>query len=214
MSTDSRFTVPLYTLPLAAAHLDIPVRTLTNWTKKSDLLTVLPGHGREPRLPFIALVEAQFYRQLRSQGLSMQAITSGMSAVRAKYGDRMLEKDVLAHDGKDILVNHADEGEPEWARARDQQGGLPKLIEIGLQPITYTNDNLPGRVRLTAYGDVDVIADPRYSFGQPVIDGTGVRVEDVLSLFRAGENLATITEEMGIGIDAAEAVVRRHLLAA
>ncbi|MDR0593353.1 MAG: hypothetical protein LBG60_08915 [Bifidobacteriaceae bacterium] len=186
MTSDSRFTVPLYSVALAAFHLAMPSSTLNGWAGKAGLLTSLPGSGREPRLPFIGLVEAQFYRELRKAGLSMQAITAGMREVRAELGDRMLEKGVLAHDGLDILMNLATRGNPDWERARDHQGGLPKIIEIGLKPVVYVDDDLPGRIHLTAYGGALVVADPRYSFGQPIVESSGARVEDILGMFKGG----------------------------
>jgi uncharacterized protein (DUF433 family) len=211
MTTDTRFTVPLYSVSLAAFHLAMPSRTLNNWAGKGDLLTLLPGAVRDPRLPFIGLVEAQFYRELRKAGLSMQAITSGMRAVRQELGDRMLKQDVLAHDGRDILMNLAKGGNPEWERARDHQGGLPKIIEIGLRPIVYMDDNLPRRVHLTAYGETAVIADPLYSFGQPIVESSGARVEDILSMFKAGERLSTVAKEMGVRTADVESIVRTHV---
>jgi len=208
---DSRFTLPLYTISLAASHLAMPVSTLRAWGSQADLLTVLPGQGHDPRLPFIGLVEAQLYHELRKSGLSMQAIRTGMSAVRRELGDRMLERGVLAHDGRDILMDVAHSGDHQWERARDQQGGLPKVIEIGLQPIIYTDDHLPGRVRLTAYGTTSVVADPRFAFGQPIMESSGVRVEDILGMFKAGEKVSTVAEEMGVNHDDVECIVRTHL---
>ncbi|MCL2472027.1 MAG: DUF433 domain-containing protein [Propionibacteriaceae bacterium] len=209
--SDTRFTLPLYTVALAAFHLAMPPSTLKAWSDKSDLLTMVPGQGREPRLPFMGLVEAQFYRELRKAGLSMQAVTTGMSAVRKQLGDRMLEQGILAHDGRDILMNLATRGDPHWERARDQQGGLPQIIDIGLKPIIYTHDHLPGRIRLTAYGETSVVADPRFAFGQPIVESSGVRVEDILSMFKAGEKVATVAEEMGVSHDDVESIVRTHL---
>jgi uncharacterized protein (DUF433 family) len=211
MIDDTRFTMPLYTVPLAAFHLAMPSNTLSSWAKRSRLLTMVPGEGREPRLPFIGLAEAQFYRELRKAGLSMQAINSGMTAVRNELGDRMLERGVLAHDGRDILMNLATGGDAQWERARDRQGGLPEIIEIGLRPIIYTSDDLPGRVRLTAYGSTSVVADPNYAFGQPIVEKSGVRVEDVLSLFKSGETLSVVANEMGVSTDDVESIVRTHL---
>jgi len=211
MTMDTRFTLPLYTVSLAAFHLAMPVSTLTAWSDKSELLTMVPGHGRSPRLPFIGLVEGQLYRELRKAGLSMQAITTGMSAVRRELGDRMLERGILAHDGRDILMNLATKGDPYWERARDQQGGLPKIIEMGLKPIIYTEDHLPGRVRLTAYGETSVVADPQFAFGQPIVESSGVRVEDILGMFKAGEKASTVAKEMGVSRDDVESIVRTHL---
>ncbi|MDR2114451.1 MAG: DUF433 domain-containing protein [Bifidobacteriaceae bacterium] len=212
MTNDTRFTLPLYTVPLAASFLGMHRTTLNSWVGKPHLLTVLPGQRLEPRIPFMGLVEAQFYGELRRAGLSMQAIASGMKAVRHDLGDRMLERGVLAHDGKDILMNLASAGDnPEWERARDRQGGLPEIIEIGLKPIIYVDDDLPGRVRLTAYGNTSVVADPRFAFGQPIVEASGSRVEDILSLFKAGEAVSTVAEEMGVSTDDVESIVRMHL---
>jgi len=189
----------------------MPPSTLQNWSVKSGLLTTVPGQGRQPRLPFIGLVEAQLYRELQMAGLSMQAITTGMSAVRNELGPRMLQRGVLAHDGREILMNLATSGDPHWERARDRQGGLPKIIDIGLQPIIYTDDDLPGRVRLTAYGQTRVVADPNFAFGQPFVESSRTRVEDILNMFKAGENVLTVAEEMGVSSEDVESIVRTHL---
>jgi uncharacterized protein (DUF433 family) len=211
MTVDARFTVPLYSAALAASHLDLSASTLNRWMGQDALLTVLPGSGRDPRLPFIGLVEAQFYRELRRAGLSLQAIRSGMKVVRQELGNRMLVRGIIAHDGRDILMNLAARGDTEWVRARDHQGGLPQIIDIGLKPISWGEDDLPARVRLTAYGDTPVIADPRYAFGQPIVESSGARVEDILALFKAGEALATVAAEMGVANEDVEAIVRTHL---
>jgi uncharacterized protein (DUF433 family) len=141
----------------------------------------------------------------------MQAITSGMTKVRSELGERMLQRGVLAHDGRDILINLATDANPEWERARDRQGGLPRIIEIGLKPIIYTDDDLPGRVRLTAYGDARVVADPRFAFGQPIMETSGSRVEDILSMFRAGDTASVVADEMGVSTNDVESIVRTHL---
>ena len=211
MTTDTRFSIPLYTVGLAAFHLSMAPGTLRQWISKADLLTTVPGRGREPRLPFMGLVEAQVYHELRKAGLSMQAITTGMLAVRRELGGRMLMRGVLAHDGRDILMNLATGGDPEWERARDKQGGLPKIIDLGLKPIIYIDDDLPGRVRLTAYGETFVVADPNFAFGQPIVESSRTRVEDILSMFKAGEKVTTVAEEMGVSRDDVESIVRTHL---
>ncbi|MDR3360438.1 MAG: hypothetical protein LBO20_07315 [Bifidobacteriaceae bacterium] len=211
MANDSRFTLPLDTVSLAASHLAMARATLNEWARKPDLLTILPGRSREPRLPFIGLVEAQFYHELRKAGLSMQAIASSVKAVRRDLGDRMLERGVLTHDGKDILMNLARGGDPDWERARDRQGGLPQIIEIGLKPVIYVDDELPGRARLTAYGGTPVVADPRFALGQPIVESSGSRGEDILSLFKAGETVSTVAEEMGVSPDDVESIVRTRL---
>jgi uncharacterized protein (DUF433 family) len=213
MMYDERFTIPLYTLSNAAYYLGMKSSTLNSWMKKDGLLTVLPAETpRGPRLPFIALVEAQLYCVFRKAGLSAQAITSGMSAVRKELGNDLLKKGYLAYDGRDILMNLAESSnEPEWTRARDMQIGIPKIIEKGLRLITWASDDYPQSIQLEAYGHAEVIADPRFAFGQPVIKGTRVRVEDILGMFKAGEGLSTISEEMVIAEPIIEALIRPHV---
>jgi uncharacterized protein (DUF433 family) len=212
MTSDPRFTVPLYTAAGAAAHLNIGDATLKRWANRDTLITCLPAAGsKAPRLPFIALVEAQFYRELRRAGLSMQAITTGMKSVRQVLGERMFTQGSIATDGTDILMNLADQGDPDWARARDRQPGLPGIINIGLRPITWDADGLPARLKLTAYHPAPVIADPAYAFGQPIIETSGARIEDILALFKAGEKLNTVAAEMRITPTDVEAIVRTQL---
>jgi uncharacterized protein (DUF433 family) len=213
METDDRYTIPLYTVALAAAHLGMKPGTLQRWVRKDGLITTVPPVGREPRLPFVALAEAQVYLEFRKAGLRLQAITEGMAKVREKLGARMLSHGVLAHDGREILMNWANGGNPEWTRARDLQGGLPEIIEIGLRPITWDDGGVPQTVRLTAYEGVSVVADPRYSFGQPIVDDVGVRVDDVLALFRAGECIVDVADEMALDPGMVESIVRTRVLA-
>jgi len=211
MLDDERFTVPLYTIGLAAAHLGMKANTLRNWVGKSGLVTSVPASGSQPRLPFIALAEGQVYCAFRHAGLSMQATTAGMTVVRKELGERMLQRGVLAHDGREILMNLSGESGADWERARDRQGGLPEVIEIGLRPISWDEYDLPETVHLTAYKDAHIIADPRFAFGQPILEGTTVRVEDVLGLFKAGEPIQVIAAEMDIPPTAVEAMVRTHV---
>ncbi|MCL1898340.1 MAG: DUF433 domain-containing protein [Micrococcales bacterium] len=209
--TDERYTVPLYTIGLAASHLGMKPATLGSWVNKKELLTSVPAKRPFPQLPFMGLVEAQVCFELRRAGLSMQAITGGMRQVRQRLGSRMLLEGVLAHDGKNILMNLAKSGDPEWTRAIDLQGGLPQVIEIGLRLVTWDSEGIPQTVRLSAYQDAVVTADPRYAFGQPVIQGTTVRVEDVLSLFKAGDPIETVCAEMDIPQAVVESIVRTHV---
>lgn len=213
---DPRFAVALYTVKEAAAHLRMPRTTLLSWVGKDSLIHSLPKeHSRAASLPFIAMAEAQFYLQLRREGLSMQAIATGMRAVREELGDQMLVRGRLAHDSRDILMNLGDRpGAEEWTRARDRQGGLKGVIDRGLTPITWADDNLPQRVRLTAYEGADVIIDPRFVFGQPMVKDSGVRVEDIVQLFLAGEPMQVVGDELGVPESVVESVVRVHVLSA
>jgi uncharacterized protein (DUF433 family) len=213
---DTRFTVPLYTISAAAYHLGIDASKLNRWIKKDGLLTVLaPETQHGARLPFVALVEAQLYCEFRRGGLSLQAIASGMRVVREKLGSDMFKEGVLAYDGLDILMNLAKTSDdPEWIRAKDLQSTIPKIVDEGLRLITWDEQKYPQAVKLTAYGDTDVVADYRYAFGQPIIGGTRTRVEDVIHLFKSGEALQSVSDELEVESSIVESIIRTHVASA
>jgi len=53
-----------------------------------------------------------------------------------------------------------------------------------------------------------VVADPARSFGAPILERGGARVDDVLQRFWAGESLDDLAEEFGAPVDQLEDVVR------
>lgn len=211
---DLRYDVPLYGIREAAHHLAMTPSTLQRWAKRDGLLTTLtPDSPRSARLPFVAMAEAQFYSLLRQSGLTLRAIEDGMAAVRRELGPKMLQRERIAHDGQDILINLG-KTEPEWERARDRQGGIQGVIERALVPITWGEDNLPEEVRLVAYGDTNVVINPHFSFGLPSLADSGVRVEDIAHLFNAGDSIATVAREFAVEPEQVESVIRRYAIAA
>lgn len=57
-----------------------------------------------------------------------------------------------------------------------------------------------------------VVTDPDRSFGQPILDRTGVRVSVVVGMFLAGESIAVVAEEFGLTVEEVE-VCLRYVLA-
>ena len=212
---DTRFTTPLYTISSAAFNLAMKADRLRYWCNKDGLLTTLvPETPHGLRLPFIALVEAQLYNEFLKGGLTLKAIREGMQAVRKELGADMMKKDKLAYDGKDILVNLSDNSSFEWIRARDDQKTIPEIVDIGLNLITWDDQDYPLSIKLTAYGDSNVVADYRYAFGKPIIAGTRVRAEDVTMMFKAGETLSKICSEFELDPQTVESIVRAHVATA
>ena len=212
---DSRRTIPLYTSGELARHLNRPVRTVRAWMADEFLLpTVARRSGNKgPNIAFFGLVQAQLVNELRRQGLSMQAIRAGLSNARDVLGDRLLEEGRLATDLREIIVNLGESERQEWFRARDWQGGIPGLIEHGLQVIEWSA-GYPQAVRLAAYQDVEVIADPRFAGGQAIDAATGTRMDELVNFFQAGDGVDDIAREFGVDRRVVEAAIRCHLPAA
>jgi uncharacterized protein (DUF433 family)/DNA-binding transcriptional MerR regulator len=205
---DPRFDVPLYTVSEAARHLDLAPSTLRYWIAQKGIVRSIAARVRgEATLPFVALAQIEFIRGLRREGLSLRAVNEGVTALAKELGREWLVRSRLAHDGADILVRLA-ESDNEWGRARDGQAGIPGVMELGMQTIAFDSAGMPERVTLTTYESADVIIDPRFAFGQPVIQGRGVRIEDIAQLFFAGEPISVVSEEFDISTETVEAVVR------
>jgi uncharacterized protein (DUF433 family) len=206
---DVRVDVPLYTLAEMARYLQMPRSTLRYWVHHKGIVRSLPHKRSEAYLPFMALAEAQFTQSMRRADLTLHAVEEAVVALREALGENWLSRDRLAHDGKDILFRLASE-DPEWTRARDRQAGIPGVIELALQMITFDADELPGRVKLDYVEGADVVIDPRFAFGQPMIESRGVRVEDIAQLFFAGEPMAVVSAEFGVDTETVEAVLRAY----
>jgi uncharacterized protein (DUF433 family) len=213
---DPRFDLPILTRAETATHLDLPSSTLGYWVKTRALRVVDRERPGDASITFASLVETHMLRQLRQSGLSLRAIRDAAIRLRTELGKEYpLAWRRIAHDGRDLLAEIAAEGEDSsWERVRDSQGGLPGVVELGLESIEWAPDDYAERLRLVAYRGADVIVDPRVSFGQPILAGAGVRVEDVVDLARAGEPYQVIADEFGIQTPEVEALVRPHIRAA
>lgn len=207
---DVRYDVPLYTLTDIGRFLDLAPSTLHYWVHEKGIVRHLPRTGRgEPYLPFAAVAEAQFTQSLRRAGLQLQAVVEGVTQLRKELGHNWLSAD-LSHDGVDVLRRYADAGHPTWARVRDGQGGISSVVEVGLQPIRFDPKGLPERVVLNQFTGASVIIDPRFSFGQPIVEDQGVRLEDIAGMFFAGESVEVVAEEYGVEPRVVEAVIRNY----
>jgi uncharacterized protein (DUF433 family) len=213
---DRRFSVPLFTIEEAAHHLGLPRSTLRDWTRRQAGPAPLvhriidPDAPRAASLPFIAVVEAHMLRGFRDLGLSAQGLRDSVATLRKNLKDEYaLATQKVATDGLDLLVDMSQHGQPaEWTRAIDSQMALREIIETYLKFVTWGTDRYAKRLRLKRYQGADVIIDPRFAFGQPVLERQKVRVEDILDAFWAGEGYQTIANEFGVKAGEVEAVIR------
>ncbi|HZN16812.1 MAG TPA: DUF433 domain-containing protein [Micromonosporaceae bacterium] len=212
---DARFIEPILTAQATGVHLGVPPTTIKEWLKKHGrarpvMHSVPPPMPHGPRVPFIALAEAQILRELRRSGLSMQNIREGVAELRRRTGEEyVLATNTIASDGGELLYNAATKVAPEWVRARDGQGTLRQVIETVIKYVHYGPDGFADRLVLRPYGAAQVIIDPRFAFGQPVLGRSKVRVETIADLFYGGgESVEDIADEYGITTEEVETVLR------
>ena len=63
-------------------------------------------------------------------------------------------------------------------------------------------------IKLPAYRQASVLADPTRSFGQPIFERGGVRVSDVLDRFLSGDDIHALSLEFGVPEPEIEDVLR------
>lgn len=226
-----RFHDPLYTVTEAARYLDVPESTLATWTHGyrrrprgrrevagPPVLTALTKIGRwGPVIPFIGLAEGLVLAAMRRSGVPLQRIRPALVRLEEQFGvSHALASKRLYIDGAEVLFDYAETGDdPGAARAardlvvvRNGQRVFNEVIVAHLSRLTFGGDGYVQVIQLPAYEVAEVLVDPSRGFGQPIFARGGVRLEDALGMFRAGEPLEGVAEEYGVPLEHLEDAVR------
>ena len=229
--TDARFTVPLYSVSEAAHHLGVPVQTFSRWargytaprpsgrpTVSPPIVTAVADARRGAVVPFVGLAEGLVLAAFREARVPMQRIRPALAAVERELGlAHALASKRLYTDGAEVLFDYADrEGDDDVMHlvvVRSGQRLFNEVVAGYLRRIDYDDDGWAGRITLPVYSAATVLADPRVNFGQPYFAHGGVRVEDVLDRWFAGESIEDLAADYGVPVreieDAARVAGRR-----
>jgi uncharacterized protein (DUF433 family) len=224
--SDARFTVPLYTLAEAARTLDVPTTTFQTWARgyvrrpvgKSvvtgePIVTSLAAAPGWPTVPFIGLAEGFILAAIRELGVPLQRIRPALRVLQRELGvEHALASQKLYTDGAEVLFDYAEDTGDESAQqlvvVRHGQRVFTEVVASYLKRITFAPDGWAERIRLPQYHMAEVIADPRFGFGQPTFVHGRARVSDALERFWSGDDLETVSEEFGVPRSELEDVVR------
>jgi uncharacterized protein (DUF433 family) len=217
-STD-RFETPLYSVSEAARYVGVPATTFTTWLK---------GYARQPSgrspvvgapivsavrterglaVPFIGLAEGLVLAAFRRAGVPLQRIRPALDRLQDQLGiEHALAAKATYTDGAEILYDFAEQqGDTVEARSarelvvvRNDQRVFADVVDAYLHRVEFAADGYARLIRLPGYRWSSVVADPSRSFGQPVFEHGGARVEDVLARFQAGEPLDVVSAEFGV----------------
>jgi uncharacterized protein (DUF433 family) len=187
----------LYTVAEAALYAKIPVNTLCYWLYGDRSHAALRGslipktEGRF--LTFLEFVEALAVRTLRNTyGLSLQKIRGALELAKQEYhvdypfANREHKTFLI---GSDLHIIVGDNLNPVQITGKNKrQQSMRQCIEQFMRDLQF--DDKRTAVSYIAYRypvpneqrTINVTMNPRYCFGDPVVEGTGHRAE---TLWRA-----------------------------
>ena len=230
--TNGRFDIPLYTVAEAARFLGVPTSTFATWAKGyvrrpprrppvigAPIVASSVAERGYPSIPFVGLAEAMVLAAFRRSGVSLQHIRRAVPVIEQEIGvEHALASKRLYTDGAVILYDYAEaERDEEFGGLTEvvsHQRVFARVIREYLKRIEYGNDGWAARLVSPATAQPLVLADPERSFGQPIFIHGGVRVEDVLDRWRAGESLVEVAEDFGVPPEDVEDILRVTLPAA
>jgi uncharacterized protein (DUF433 family) len=230
IKANGRFDTPLYTVAEAARFLGVPSATLGNWARGYQvtfrsrkpvvgrpIVTSLSADRNFPSIPFIGLAEGFVVLAFRRAGVSLQHIRKAVTALEKGVGlQHALASKRLFTDGASVLYDYAESENDEelLTHVVTQQRVLAEIVRDYLKLVTYGTDGWPQELISPATPQPVVVIDPERGFGQPIFIRGGVRVEDVLDRWRAGEPLAEVAHDFGVPPQDVEAALRGALPAA
>lgn len=206
------YSTPILTARETARYLKMPESTLDVWlaaTREQPLVhAVTPEKRGWPRVPFIGVIEAHVLRALRDLGMPMSDIRKAAELVRREFDDPYaLARKRMATDGVALFVKMADDS---LIHARDHQVAIADVLTDYLTYVDWDNAGNPQRLRLRDFPKgADVIIDPRFGWGSPVLAESKIRVEDLVALWRTGEPIRAVADEYGLSVDVVEDVLRQ-----
>lgn len=205
------YSTPLLTARDAAAHLQMPESTLDVWlaNKRGDeplVHSVAPERRGWPRVTFAGLIEAHVLRALRELEFKMDEIRSIAAIVREEFDDPFaLATQRIASDGASLFAELAD----KTLVNQHRQTPIREVIDQHLKFITWDEVGKPSQLRLGQYPDrAEVIIDPRFAWGRPIMAATKTPIAAVVELWHSGESMDLVAEEFDLSRDVVEDICR------
>lgn len=197
---------PMLNVKEAARYLGLSESTLGRWKASGSVHSRKAKRHGWPSLPFVGIVEAFVLQQLRAMGVPLGHIRDTAQSIRERLGDEYgLARPGLGVHGRDIIVDIAG----DFYRGSDLQQAAAETIS-GLQQVISWAGAHPQRLKLSNLG-ADVILDPRFGWGAPVIGANKVPIESIVGQFEGGDSFADIAYDFDMDAADVEETVRRYL---
>ena len=96
----------------------------------------------------------------------------------------------------------------ELVVVRSGQRVFTEAIQEYLQRIAFGADGYANMIHVPVNRQAEVVVDPTRSFGAPIFERGGSRIDDVLQRFWAGASLDELSDEYGMPLNHLEDVLR------
>lgn len=200
--------MPVYSIPLAAHYLRIPISTINYWVKgyrnkikdgHSKLMPVisLPDNANH-LLSFYNLAEAHVLRAIRTHhNIKLPKIRAAIDFVANRFGTpHPLVSQKFKTDGIDLFVEHLGE-------VFDASGSGQRIIAefmAHLQRLDFDHEAVARLYPFTRSSDDpesprSVFIDPRYSFGRPVLSSIFIPTGAIAERYKAGDSILDLAKD-------------------
>ncbi|WP_414624578.1 DUF433 domain-containing protein [Calothrix sp. CCY 0018] len=198
-----------YSVAEAVHHLRVPYSTVRSWvfgaryktksgSKRFEPVVTIPKPD-ERLLSFTNLIELHVLNAIRRyHKVPLEKVRQGVLYLQSHTGmQHPLANKKLYTDGIDLFIEHL--GYLVNA-SKSGQLVIPEIVEIYLKRIEWDEDDLPAilypftRTNETGTPKLIVI-NPLVSFGQPVLEGTGVPTSILAGRYGAGESIDELAQD-------------------
>lgn len=200
--------IPLYHLGTAARWVGVPATTLRHWMygreyvawghRKSSPRVIEPADAQRGLLSFANITEAHLVQATRSYGISLLDIRTAIDRIRQEHpsDSHPLLSGSLRHRGKSLYAETVS-GLISTSSPTVGQTFLHGFT-ADLERIEIKRD---GHIRLFPIRRNDsktVVLNSDVAGGQPIITNTGILVEDIQDLRKAGMSTKKIAKQYAL----------------
>ncbi len=198
-----------YSAADAVRYLHVPYSTVRSWVFGARYKTKLGSKRFQPvitipepeqrLLSFTNLVELHVLNAIRQyHQIPLEKVRQGVAYLQNAHGmEHPLAYKKLYTDGIDLFIEHL--GNVVNA-SRNGQLAIPEILQIYLKRIEWDDTDNPVKLypfTRTKESELPrlIVINPTVSFGQPVLDGTGIPTNILARRYAAGESIEELTAD-------------------
>lgn len=203
----------IYTLPDVAHILNVRAAKLRRWLDTEATVPAgavaedatpyglskagIRGEAQEKHVDFLTLIELFTIYQLREVGVTFPEIRVARHELQEAYASPYpFALKGLLSDGRKI-AKEVNQSDLLLLNAQGQRG-FGAVLKNFFKRIDFEESTELAKRYHPCGRESAVVVDPRISFGRPVLEGTAIATETLLSLYKGGEAPELIAEQFEI----------------